>query len=282
MLKLFPAVLFSAFFLFAAAPVFAADEDGVIGTVLEVQGTATVKSDGQKFPAKLNTRIHVKDVIETGEKSRLFILFIDDTQLTLGEKAHLVVNNYVFDEKKKDNSASYSILDGAFNYVSGLMTKQPDPNAHINTRYGNIGIRGTWLTGGNLGNLFALFLHHGGIDFVTGGGTAGLDGGEGTSTDGIGPGNPEHWTQEQIKELMDLVALKNWDEVLKRIKAHKGDNKDLRLKFIEFLKKHHHHFNYRLRDLPMDDWTGPPPFIPFGGENRGCCIIDGGGDGGGL
>ena len=41
------------------------------------------------------------------------------------------------------NAASYSWLEGAFKYVSGLMTKKPEPAVSIRTAYGNIGIRGT-------------------------------------------------------------------------------------------------------------------------------------------
>jgi len=72
------------------------------------------------------------------------VLLADGTTLTLSENSKLTVDNYVFDWSNHNNDkASYNYLQGAFQYVSGLIAKKPDPDVRVETAYGQIGIRGT-------------------------------------------------------------------------------------------------------------------------------------------
>jgi len=148
-----------------ASPAFAAAPAAppVIGTILEVEGTGMVTPPGGKpMVAQIKTPVHMNDVIATGAKSRIFILFIDDTKITLSENAKLTVNKYVFNQDDNThNSGVYSVLSGSFEYVSGLLAKKKDPDVTIRTQYGNIGIRGTKLWGGSLGNKYGVHVDEG-------------------------------------------------------------------------------------------------------------------------
>ena len=122
------------------------DGDGeVVGTVMETEGIVLKHlSDGTQCSLGPNSPIHMNDVIEAKAKGRAFILFIDNTQFTMFENTKLTVDNYVFDpDNDANNSARYSYLAGAFQYLSGLIAKKKDPDVEINTPYGTIGIRGT-------------------------------------------------------------------------------------------------------------------------------------------
>ncbi|HVN94542.1 MAG TPA: FecR family protein [Terracidiphilus sp.] len=117
------------------------------GTVKKTEGTATVIRAGTTTPIPLHPgdTIDQNDTIETGAGSRTFVQFNDDTQLTIGENAKIKIDEYVYDPNGTKNAASYRFLEGAFEYVSGLIAKKNPPSENIETPVGCICIRGTKL-----------------------------------------------------------------------------------------------------------------------------------------
>lgn len=264
MLKILPA-LFALLLL--ASPAHA--DDKVLGTVVEVQGDAVVKTPSGKVPAVSGTQLRLKDSVVTGAKSKAVILFVDDSQFTLAEKSTLRVNEYEFDEAEDDNSAAYSV-SGAFGYVSGLLAKQEEPDVKIETNYGSIGIRGTTLYGGSLGSGYSLFLQSGAIGLKNGGGKVALKPGQGTDipAPGAKPDAPVTWPKDKIAKLKNLVKLKDTAGVQKRIAAAKGKNKALRARAKANKKKSG--YSLRMRNLPRDAGAaGGRIFIPCVGGSRG-------------
>ena len=63
-----------------------------IGTVSALEGAALVTSD----KADIGTPVHVNDLIETDDDARLQIEFVDGTELTLGEKAIVTIDEYTY------------------------------------------------------------------------------------------------------------------------------------------------------------------------------------------
>ena len=133
---------------FTALPAAAESKGQPIGTVSALEGQALVTN----AKADIGTPVHMNDLIETQESARLRIEFLDGTELTLGEKSILTVDDYVYmpsDESVK-GKAHFSILRGPFLYISGLISKNDDPDVQFKTPYGSIGIRGTKFWGGLL------------------------------------------------------------------------------------------------------------------------------------
>ena len=163
----FVIMAFAALLFAGATPAFAAE---TIGTILEVEGTATVQAPGQQaVPAAVNMDIHEGDVVASGPQSKVFIQLMDDTQFTLSEKAVFAASEYDFDaDETADNKARYSVTGGAFKYVSGLMTKKKDPDAQIDTPVGSIGVRGTALWGGDIDNAYGIHVDEGEIVLAQG------------------------------------------------------------------------------------------------------------------
>src|SRR4051812_15850115 len=126
-------VVFALAFLFLPLPAFAAGDDGIVGTILEVEGSGTVTTqDGRAVPAAIDTPVHLHDTVQTEAQSRIFIQFIDETELTLSENAKATIDSYVFDAADNSgNKASYTIMQGAFQYVSGMIGHKPDPDVHV-------------------------------------------------------------------------------------------------------------------------------------------------------
>jgi len=117
-----------------------------VGTITSISGNATVTHpDGTTSTLNSGDTINMGDKLQTSAKSRVGVNFADDTQLSMSENSSVIVDNYVYDPQSQ-NSAGYSFLAGAFQYVSGLIAKKDPGSVNIDTPVGTIGIRGTEFT----------------------------------------------------------------------------------------------------------------------------------------
>lgn len=224
--------LIAFFLLVITAPAFAASDD-IVGTILEVEGAATVTVPGNPpAPAAVTMAVHPGDVIETGAGARVYMQLIDNTELTLGENGRMTIDDYNFDPSSSaENSATYSIVKGAFLYVSGLIAKRPDPQVTVNVPVGSIGIRGTKFWGGEVSGTYDVIVGDGEVELNTGGGKVRLKKGQGTSVKarGAAPAPAKAWPQDRINKAVATVALKNPGKVGERMKRNAERNEMLRL-----------------------------------------------------
>jgi FecR-like protein len=116
---------------------------GVVQT--STQGPVSVIHAGTTTPVPLEPgdTISMNDTIQTGPGAKVSILFDDNTEITLSENTKLKVDDYVYDPNGTSNRASYSFLEGMFQYVGGLIEKNHPADVRINTSVDGIGIRGT-------------------------------------------------------------------------------------------------------------------------------------------
>jgi hypothetical protein len=211
----------------------APDDDAVIGTILEVQGRATVTDRLGSHVAAVNGEIHMKDVVATGPGSHVFILLIDNTEWTLAENSRFKVDDYVFDpDDKDDNKARYSVLQGAFNYVSGLVAKKPNPDVKIATPIGSIGIRGTDFWGGDLDGRYGVFVNEGRVNVTSNAGQMLVNAGLGTfvANRDSKPTNAAAWPQDKLAKIADTVNVKKEAQIQQRIQAIQERQTELRAK----------------------------------------------------
>ncbi|MDE1153020.1 MAG: FecR domain-containing protein [Micavibrio sp.] len=235
-------LLILAIVLFLLAPLAARADNGVIGTIMEVEGTATRTIGGSSAPLKLNDTIGENDVITTGLKSRLFILFIDDTQLTMGENSRFKATDFDFDDKDTTNNhARYSFLSGTFNYMSGLMTKKTNPDVKIDTVFGSIGVRGTRLWAGDAGDGYGVHVDEGVVDVANTGGTVTVKAGQGTDLHSrrIAPTRAAGWTRERRQRMQKTVALRDEGLVGRRVAQQSARQQDLRDKYRTLMERRH-------------------------------------------
>lgn len=237
-MKFLPLLL--ALFLSFTAPALAAEDagEGIIGTILEVEGAGTVTPQGKgAVKAAIKTPVHMNDLVATGPKSRIFILFVDETQITLSENAKLKVDRYVFNpDNAKDNKATFSIFDGAFKYVSGLVSKKERPDVNIQTNFGNIGIRGTQLWGGRIKENYGVHVTEGQVQVRNDGGAVVVDKGKGTFVKSRKekPSAAAPFPAEAMQFIQSSVFLMGEAMLMQRIGGFKGENMILRGKFKNF------------------------------------------------
>jgi hypothetical protein len=118
------------------------DSNDQVGQVATLQGIATV-GRGSAAPSRLKVSdgIYKKDRLQTGASSSLGVTFDDETTLSLTANARIVVNEFVYEEGGKANTAAFNIARGTVAFVASLVAKNGDMT--ISTPTATLGIRGT-------------------------------------------------------------------------------------------------------------------------------------------
>ena len=118
------------------------DANDEVGQVATLQGTVTV-TRGNSTPSalKVSDAIYKKDTLQTGANSSLGVTFDDETTLSLTANARIVVNEFVYEEGGKGNTAVLNIARGTVAFVASLVAKTGDMT--IATPTATLGIRGT-------------------------------------------------------------------------------------------------------------------------------------------
>lgn len=90
-----------------------------VGTVTSVRGKANILRLEKTLEAKIKDNILKVDTVETLKDSRIKLLFIDDSLLTLGENSRLIVKQYIESTKDKRGQSIYHLLDGKMRAIVG-------------------------------------------------------------------------------------------------------------------------------------------------------------------
>jgi hypothetical protein len=203
----------------------AASDDGVIGAIIEVEGTATLAMSGQgPVAASVDMPVRLKDVIETGAGSKVNVLFIDDTEVTLGENGRLAIDQYVYDPAEPGaHTGRFSIMRGTFMFVSGLINKTDRHDLKIDTPYGAIGMRGTTVLGGQDQDSYGIFVQDGAVEVENDAGRVQVGAGQGTSLvhRKMPPQAVKAWAPDKTARFSKAVQLKRAALVRERIAARK-------------------------------------------------------------
>jgi hypothetical protein len=123
----------------ATAPAPASDEP--IGNVATLTGSATVTRNNTPTPLKLQDDIFLNDVLQTSANSTLGVTFNDATTFNLTGNAQITVDNYIYEDGGKQNSALFDIGKGTVAFVAAAVAKSGDMK--ISTPTSTLGIRGT-------------------------------------------------------------------------------------------------------------------------------------------
>lgn len=129
----------------SASPAPAADAQTTaiepIGNVATVTGIATVIRDKNSYPLRVRDDIYLNDVVQTSSNSSLGITFDDATTFNLSASARITIDNYVYEDGGKQNSAIFDIGKGTVAFVAAAVAKTGDMK--ITTPTATLGIRGT-------------------------------------------------------------------------------------------------------------------------------------------
>ncbi|ULL01779.1 FecR domain-containing protein [Bradyrhizobium sp. I71] len=112
-----------------------------IGNVATVTGIATVIRDKNSYPLRVRDDIYLNDVVQTSSNSSLGITFNDATTFNLSASAKITIDNYVYEDGGRQNSAIFDVGKGTVAFVAAAVAKTGDMK--ITTPTATLGIRGT-------------------------------------------------------------------------------------------------------------------------------------------
>lgn len=189
---------------------FAADGPAPVGFVDKVENEANIVSGDGGAAAIIGTPVHMKDELRTGAEGRLQITFRDNTVLTLGEKASVVIDRYVYDPDRDVGETVLQSTKGAFRFASGRIKGLKQSNIAVSTPVADIGVRGTEFWGGPMGQKYGVLLLEGEVTVSNQAGSATLSTpGQGTDIPSPldAPGPVQAWSADKIARAVATVAL---------------------------------------------------------------------------
>jgi ferric-dicitrate binding protein FerR (iron transport regulator) len=186
-----------------------AGAQGAIGAVSRIQGQASGTHGGATRVLGLNASVFLNDVILTDEGARLEVTLTDNTRLTLGEKAKLTLDTYLFNPGAGRGTIKFGVV-GAFRFVSGQVSKVASADVSVTTPFATIGIRGTEFWCGPIDDqVLGVFLIEGVVSVSNAAGEQILSQpGQGTNiaTPGAAPGPVTFWPSDKVNRALATVA----------------------------------------------------------------------------
>ncbi|HEY9013206.1 MAG TPA: FecR family protein [Devosia sp.] len=138
------------------------------GVARGVNPDASAKTGSDTRTLVVGADIFMGDVVKTGPSGQVQIKFSDNTELVVGPRSSLTIEDYLLREDGSAGKLVVNTLAGTFRFVTG---NAPKDRYLIKTPTGTIGVRGTAFDWANTSRGTAAMLYHGAIEVCTAGGT---------------------------------------------------------------------------------------------------------------
>lgn len=192
----------------------AASAAEIVGTISALKGNAIKQSTNKHEELKIGSPIYLEDHIVTDINSRVKITFIDETEIILGSKSTITIDEYAYNPADDtDNKAHFTLDKSIFHYVSGNIAKKENPDVELGLVYGSIGIRGTKIWRDMMskdGKKFCrIYIEDGKAIVSNENGSTEMKHGEGVKIHGLenAPTEAEKWSDEAITALKAKASL---------------------------------------------------------------------------
>jgi hypothetical protein len=136
MLKSLPPALFALALMLP----FAGSAVAASGTAMGVDPAAEAERDGGTQTLVVGADVFIGDRVVTGPSGQVQILFSDNTELVVGPRSALVIEDYLLRDDGSAGRLAVNALSGTFRFVTG---GAPKDRYIITTPTGTIGVRGT-------------------------------------------------------------------------------------------------------------------------------------------
>ena len=204
--KIYTAILFLSLFILGTSPLQAQDTNEQIGFVVALRGNATAFDvQGNTRTLAIKSPVFKKDVLKTGPRGRIQVLFADNTIVSIGRASEIEIFEYYWSQNEKTGSMKTRVKEGVFRVMGGAITKESPQNFTTQTPAATIGIRGSMYAGKVSGDqLIVVFEGGKGIDVMNNAGSVAITkAGFGTRilSPDEPPQTPERFSAEEISDL---------------------------------------------------------------------------------
>src|SRR5208282_338411 len=97
-----------------------------------IQGEASGTLGSTMRPLSLSASVFRDEVVSTGDAARLEVTFADNTRLTLGAKARLTLDTYVYNPATGTGTIRFGVI-GALRFLSGQLSKLATSSVSMTT-----------------------------------------------------------------------------------------------------------------------------------------------------
>src|SRR5215211_511786 len=111
-----------------------------IGTTASTRPNADgiIGADARALSA--GSEIYANETVRTGNLGMADLVFLDNTNLSVGPTSEVLLDKFVYDPTGSSGSVVMNATRGAFRFVTGSQAKHV---YQVNTPYGTLGVRGT-------------------------------------------------------------------------------------------------------------------------------------------
>ena len=141
-----------------------------VGKVTQVQNQAQVGGR----TAAVGTPVYMNDQLRTGANARLKITFSDGSDLTLGENARVVIDQFVYNPNKSKGAVVLSAAQGAVRFAGGKIENMQEKKVLVNTPSAALAVRGTHFWAGPIDGQYGVLLEQGRLNVSNQGGAVTL------------------------------------------------------------------------------------------------------------
>lgn len=115
-----------------------------VGTVESVKGAVTaIRADGSQVDLGAGDALYENDTLVSSADGSLGIVFADNSTMSMGGSARIVIDEMVYDPDSQSGSQLFDVVQGAFVFASGYIGKSNPEDVQVRTPVATIGIRGT-------------------------------------------------------------------------------------------------------------------------------------------
>jgi hypothetical protein len=136
------------------ASAFGAGAAESVGSITRVQNQAQIGS----ATAVVGSPVHMNDRLRTGANARLQVTFRDNSLLTLGENANVVVDRFVFNPGQSKGELALSSTRGALRFAGGKIEQMQAKKVTVSTPQGALAVRGTHFWAGPIDGQYGVLL----------------------------------------------------------------------------------------------------------------------------
>lgn len=126
--------------LLALSALSLADTDAHADAKIGVASAVKNQVQGRGGALSVGSSVFANERIKTGEASTAQLLFLDKTVLSMGPKAELLLDKYVYNPNRGTGQVVVNAVQGSMRFVTGA---QNPTNYAIKTPVATLGIRGT-------------------------------------------------------------------------------------------------------------------------------------------
>lgn len=183
-----------------------------IGMVSVSVGDVYWSRAGSDVRLQRGDAVHSGDRVVTAAQARVVLRMNEGSTITLGGQTEFRFHHWQYQTGASTNEARLELVEGAFRFVTGLITRQAEPQLTVQTPAATLGIRGTDFWGGYLQpevlDVLLLDSEHA-LEVRNGQGQVLIQAsGQGVSVQpGQAPSQPVRWSDEKRQRAVATVSL---------------------------------------------------------------------------